>query len=152
MASFFRQFNAICPLFCSFVQYHQLELRTSKAYSKRQNLVHNKNIDVQNIDNIGSPLSFFHSDFFRHYATFFEAFWIPPKGLPFNFFYILQHNRCQKSPGSPFYNFRHCDIVQKIFSEIFLNLPMVPLKFFPILQPTRVSQNPKGPPYYNYEP
>ena len=61
---FFRQFKAICPLFCSFVHHHQLELRTSKAYSKRQNLVHNKNIDVQNIDNIGPPPRFFTGIFF----------------------------------------------------------------------------------------
>ena len=78
MASFFRQFKAIGPLFCSFVQHLQLELRTSKAYSKRQNLVHNKNIDVQNLENIGSPLGVFHSDFFSLLCDFFEAFWIPP--------------------------------------------------------------------------
>ena len=67
---FFSQFNAIGPLFCSFVQHHQLELRTSKTYSKRQNLVQNKNIDVQNLENIGSDV--FHSDFFRHYAIFLK--------------------------------------------------------------------------------
>ena len=55
---FFRQFNAIGPLFSSFVQHHQLELRTSKTYSKRQNLVQNKNIDVQNLKNVGPPLVF----------------------------------------------------------------------------------------------
>ena len=48
---FFRQFNSIGPLFCSFVQHHQLELRTSKTNSKRWNLVQNKNIDVQNLEN-----------------------------------------------------------------------------------------------------
>ena len=53
VASFFRQFNAIGPLFCSFVQHHQL--RASKTYSKRQNPVQNKNIDVQNLENIGPP-------------------------------------------------------------------------------------------------
>ena len=97
MASFFRQFNAIGPIFCSFVQHHQLELRTSKTYSKHQNLVQNKKIDAQNLENIGSPLWWFHSVFWR-YATFFEVFWIPPKGLPFVFFDILQHNGCQKIP------------------------------------------------------
>ena len=53
---FFRQFNAIGRLFCSFVQHHHFELRTSKTYSKRQNLVQNKNIDVQNLENIGHPI------------------------------------------------------------------------------------------------
>ena len=38
----FRQFNAIGPLFCSFVQHHQRGPRTSKTYSKCQNLVQNK--------------------------------------------------------------------------------------------------------------
>ena len=63
VASFFRQFNAIGPLFCSFVQHHQL--RTSKTYSKHQNLVQNKNIDVHNLENIGSPLWCFSLDFFH---------------------------------------------------------------------------------------
>ena len=43
--------DALGPLFCSFAQ-QQLELRTSKTYSKRQKLVQNKNIDVQNLENI----------------------------------------------------------------------------------------------------
>ena len=52
--------------------------------------------------------------FFRHYATFFETFWIAPKGPPFICFDILQHNRYQKiSKGPPFYIFRHCDTVLK---------------------------------------
>ena len=58
VAILFRQFNAIGPLFCSFDQHHQLELRTSKTYSKRQNLDQNKNIDIQNLENIG-PFSVF---------------------------------------------------------------------------------------------
>ena len=41
--------------------------------------------------------------FFRHYATFFETFWIAPRGPPFICFDILQHNGCQKFPKiSPF--------------------------------------------------
>ena len=81
--SFFRQFNAISPLFCSFVQHHQLELRTSKTYSKRQNLVQNKNIDVQNLGNIGCPPPpwCFSLGFFSAQCDFFEVFWIPPNGL-----------------------------------------------------------------------
>ena len=70
------------PFFCSFVQHHQLELQTSKTYSKRQKLVQNKNIDVQNLENIGSPLGVFHSNFFRHYATFLDS----TKGSPLRLF------------------------------------------------------------------
>ena len=41
--------------------------------------------------------------FFRHYATFFEVFWIAPEGPPFICFDILQHNGCQKiAKGPPF--------------------------------------------------
>ena len=66
---------------------------------------------------------FFTRIFFRHYATFFEAFWIPPKGLPFNFLNIVQHNGCQKIPkGPPFPHFRHCDTVQRSHFKIFGNL------------------------------
>ena len=93
VACFFRQFNAISPLSCSIVQ-QQLELRTSKTYSKRQNLVHNKNIDVQNLENIG-PLWCFPLGFFRHYATFFGFHQrVSPSDN-------LQHNGCQKIPKSP---------------------------------------------------
>ena len=98
---FFRQFNAMVPLFCSFVQHHQLELRTSKTYSKRQNLIQNKNIDVQNLENVKDPLWCFSLGFFRYYATFLKIFSIPPKGLPFVCFDILQHNGCQKIPNGP---------------------------------------------------
>ena len=75
MASFFGQFNAIGQLFYSFVQHHQLELRTSKRYSKRQNLVQNKNIDVQNLKNIGL-LVFFTRIFFGtlHFFLKFSGF------------------------------------------------------------------------------
>ena len=71
---FFRQFNAIGPLFCSFVQHHKLELRTSKTYSKRQNLVQNRNIDVQNLEHRNPPFGVFHSDFFCTIRLFFKLF------------------------------------------------------------------------------
>ena len=125
---FFRQFNAIGPLFCSIVQQHQLELRTSKTYSKRQKLVQNKNIDVQNLENIEYPLGVFHSDFFPHFATFFRCFfWIQPEGLPFVCFSILQHNGCQKIPkGPPFTFFGTVTLIKNLifdfFSKIFQNL------------------------------
>ena len=84
------------------------------------------------------PLGVFHSDFFRHYATFFEVFfWIPPKGLPFVCFNILQHNGCQKfSKGPPFYIFRHCDTVQMSVQNLFI-----------FCNQLGVSQSPEGPPF-----
>ena len=117
--------------FCSFVQHHQLELRTSKTYSKRQKLVQNKKIDVQNLENIGSPLVFFTRIFFGTMRLFFGFH----QRIPFVCFDILQHNGCQKNPkGLPFYIFRHCDTVKKIsfliFFRKFLNLPRVSLIFF----------------------
>ena len=87
----------------------------------------------QNLDNTRSPLQTEPrqhtispkppppTHFFRHYATFFETFWIAPKGPPFICFDILKHNGCQKIPkGHPFYIFRHCDTVQKSHFKIFL--------------------------------
>ena len=109
MASFFRQFNAIGPLFCSFVQHPEPRKHRIPG--------------------------FFHSDFFRHYVTFLEFFWIPPKGLPFVCFDILQHNGCQKIPkGPPFTFFGTVTLFKNLilyfFPEIFKNLPRFPLYFF----------------------
>ena len=146
---FFRQFNAIGPLFCSFVQHHQLQLRTSKTYPKRQKLDQNKNIDVQNLENIGSPFWCFSLGFFRHYATFYEVFWIPPMGLPFVCFDICNTMDVKKiSKGPPFYIFRHCDTVQKshfnFFSEIFYYLARLPLYFFSYFATNWSFTKPKG--------
>ena len=112
---FSRQFSAIGPLFCSFVQHHQLELRTSKTYSKRQNLVQNKNIDVQNLENIGPPPPFgvFHSDFFRHYATFMNFFVFHKRVSPSFVSIFCTTMDVKKSQRVPLYIFRHCDTVQK---------------------------------------
>ena len=41
----------------------------------------------------------------RHYATFFEIFWIAPKGPLFISFDTLQHNGCQKSQRIPLLHF-----------------------------------------------
>ena len=156
MASFFRQFNAICPLFCSFIQHHQLGLRTSKTYSKRQTLVQNKNIDVQNLENIGNPPRCFSFGFFSALCDFFEIFWIPPKGLPFVCFDILQHKGCQKNPkGSLFYIFWHCDTVQKshfkIFSRKFFKISQGS-PFFSYFATNWSFTKPKRSPFYIFEP
>ena len=114
--SFFRQFNAISPLFCSFVQHHQLELRTSKTYSKRQNLVQNKNIDVQNLGNIGCPpLVFFTRIFFGTMRLFLKFFGFHQMvSSPLRLFRYFATQWISKNPkGSPCYIFRHCDTVQK---------------------------------------
>ena len=168
VASFYRQFNAIGPLFCSFVQHHQLEIRTSKTYSKRQNLVQKKNIDVQNLENIGSPLFF--TRFFLGTMWFFWFFWIPPKGLPFvcfdNFFGFHQRVSpsfvsifcntmdVKKSQRVPPFTFFGTVTLFRIFFLIFLkNLQRVPFNFFSYFGTNWSSTKPKGsPPFYNFEP
>ena len=77
----------------------------SKIYLKRQNLVQNKNIDVQNLENIGSPPLVFSRTFFGTMRLFFEISWIPPKGLLFVSFDIVQHNGCQKTQSVPLLHF-----------------------------------------------
>ena len=82
--------------------------------------------------------------FFRHYATFFEVFWIAPEGPPFICFDILQHNGCQKiAKGPPFYIFRHCDTVKKSHLKIFFG------KFFHVSKgsPQLEFQKPEGSPF-----
>ena len=83
----------------------------------------------------------------------FETFWIAPKGHPFVCIDILQHNGCRKiAEGPPFYIFRHCDTVQKSHFKKFFGIFSCPQRvppsiFFHFLQPARVSQSPKSPPF-----
>ena len=82
------------------------------------------------------PFGVFHSDFFRHYATFLDS----TKGPPLRLFRYFATQWMSKNPkGSPFYIFRHCDTVQKshlkIFTEIFENLSRVTLNFFSYFAP-----------------
>ena len=65
-----------------------------------------------------SPLVFF-TLIFRKYAIF-ELFWIPPKGLPFVCFDILQHNGCQKIPKGPPFTFFGTVTLFKNLIKIFL--------------------------------
>ena len=98
------------------------------------------------------PLGVFHLDCFRHYATFFEVFWIAPKGLPFICFEILQHNGCQKIPkDAPFTFFGTVTLFRNLIFNFFGNFLKSHFNFLHILQPTGVSQGPKGPPIYNFE-
>ena len=118
----------------------------SASKTKRKNSKH-----VQNLENtLRIPLS---PTFFRYYATFFEIFWIAPKGPPFICFDIWQHNGCQKIPKDPpFYIFRHCDTVRKSHFLIFLGKFLKsskgpPFNFFHSLQLAAVLQILKGPPF-----
>ena len=86
----------------------------------------------------------------------FETFWIEifsPKGPPFNFFDVLQHNGCQKiAKGPPFYIFGTAtlfkNLIKKIFRKFFHVFKGSHLQFFKnFLQPAGVSQSPKGPPF-----
>ena len=74
----------------------------------------------------------------------FETFWIEifsPKGPPFNFFDVLQHNGCQKiAKGPPFYIFGTVtlfkNLIKNFFWEIFSCLQRVPPSiFYNFLQP-----------------
>ena len=111
----------------------------SETYSKQQNL-------VQNLENVIPTLCCFSLELFSHYATFSELFWIPPEGLPFVCFDNLQRNGCQKIPKLPPFTFFGTVTLFLIFFRNFIkNLSRAPLNFFHTLEPTGVSQSPKGP-------
>ena len=98
------------------------------------------------------PLDVFHSNFFRHSATFLEDFGFPQRVSP-SFVSIFSNTMdVKKIQRIPFYVFRHCDTVQKISFIFFRNFFKIcqgsPLIFFQILQPNGVSQSP----FYNFEP
>ena len=91
--------DAYGPLLCSFVQ--QLELRRFKTLEPQKPVQNEKKKQNRRpeprkhtkdapFDHFGV----FHLDFFRDYETFFENFWIAPKGAPFICFDILQQNGC----------------------------------------------------------
>ena len=87
---------------------------------------------------------------FSALCDFFETFWIAPKGPPFNFFDILQHNGCQKTPnGPPFYIFGTVTLFKNLIFKIilgnFFKSLRAPPQIFHILQPAGVSQSPRGP-------
>ena len=131
---FFRQFNAIGPLFCLFVQHHQLELRTSKTYSKRQKFVQNKNIDVQNLENIGShPLVFF-TRIFSALCDFFWSFLDSTKVSPLGLFRSFATQWMSKNPkGSPLLHFSALWHFKNLIFK-FLNLFFHKAQRVPLLQ------------------
>ena len=99
MASFFRQFNAIGPLFCSFVQHHQLELRTSR---------HTRNIRTSfktkiETSKTRSPLVISTRIFFGTMRLFLKFFGFHKTLRLFRLF--LQHNGYQKSQRVPLLHF-----------------------------------------------
>ena len=119
------------PAGCSFVQHQQLELRTSKTYSKRQNLVQNKNIDVLNVENIGFPLSCFSLRFFSALCDFWSIL-DSTKLSPLRLFRYFATQWMSKIPKGPLLHFSalwHCSKIslKKFLPEIFKNLPTVPL-------------------------
>ena len=94
----------------------------------------------------------FFTRIFSALCIFFENFWIPPKGLPFVCFDILQHNGCQKIlKGPPFTFFGTVTLFKNLFLIFFRTFLKIsqgsPFNFFHILQPTGVSKSPKGPPF-----
>ena len=109
-----------------FLQLHQLELRTSKTYSKRQNLVQNKNIDVQNLENIGTLVfftrMFFGTMFFGTFFLFFFGFYqrISPSFVSI-FFNTMDAKKSQRVPFLHFSALWNCSKISflQYFLEIF---------------------------------
>ena len=107
---FFLFLDAYSPLFCSLFICLLRKFKTLETSEPGQN----KNKRPETRKHTKDPSQFPTPVFFRHYATFFEIFWIAPKGPHFICFDISQQDGCQKIPkGPPFYIFRHCDTVQK---------------------------------------
>ena len=148
---FFRQFNAIGPLFCSFVQHHQLELRTSKTYSKRQNFVQNKNIDVQNAENIGSRFGNFHWIFFGTMILFFDFFGFHQRVSPSFVSIFCNTMDFKKSQRVPFLHFFGTvtlfkNLILKIFGNFLKSPKGPPFIFFSYFATNWSFTKPKGPP------
>ena len=138
--------------------HHQLELRTSKIYSsKRQNLVQKKNIDVQNLENILKiPLWCFSLGFFfGTIRLFLNLFGLHQRVSPSFLSIFCNTMDVKKSQRVPLLHFWYCDTVQKYTFKNFLwkfsKISQGEI-FFHNLQPTGVSQCPKGPLFYNFEP
>ena len=114
-----------------------------------QNTRKNKT-DVHNLENtLKIPPQ---PHFFRHYATFFEVFWIAPEGPPFICFYILQHNGCQKiAKGPPFTVFGTVTLQKshlKIFFGKFFHVSKgSPLQFFKFFATSWSFTKPEGSPF-----
>ena len=101
-----------------------------------------------------TPFGVFQSDFFRHYATFFEFHQRVSPSFASIFCNTMD---IKKSQRAPFYIFRHCDAVQKshfqIFFRKFLNISQgPPFNFFSNFATNWSFTKPKGSPFYNFEP
>ena len=108
MASFFRQFNAIGPLF---VQYALLPYVLSTSFSTHPKPLtwdkkpfQSRRVPFPLFSTLWDFYPFFGSKRLFKFLIFSEIFLL----LPHQFFDILQQNGCSKiSKGSPFYIFRH---------------------------------------------
>ena len=153
----FFQFNAIGLFFCSFVQHHQFELRTSKTYSKHQNLVQCKNIDVQNFENKGSPLWCFTLGFFSALCDFFEVFGFHQRVSPsfLSIFYkTMDVKKSQRVP--PFTFCGTVTLFKNLYSIFFRKYFKIsqgpPFNFFSDFAPNWSFTKSKVSPFYNFEP
>ena len=95
--------------------------------------------------------------FFGTMRLFFEVFWIAPKGPPSFVSIFCTTVDVKKIPkGTPFTFFGTVTLFKNLLFKIFLrNILMYakgPSFNFHILQPVGVSQSPKCPPSYNFEP
>ena len=114
---------------------------TDVQYSKRGNLVQNKNIDVQNLENIRRipPLVFF-TRFFSALRLFLKFLSLHQRVSPSFVSISCNTMDVKKSQRPPFYIIRHCDTVQKSIKFFFRN-------FFKISQRSIFFIS-----FYNFEP
>ena len=87
----------------------------------------------------------------------FETSWIAPKGPPSFVSIFCNTMDVKKSQWVPPFIFFVTvtllkNLIKKIFGVFFSCPQRVPLHFFHFLQPAGVSQSPKGPPIFNFEP
>ena len=127
---FFRRVRSTFLFICSTTSTWTTNVQT---YSKRQNVVQNKNIDVQNLENIQGSFDVFPRIFFGTMRLFLKFFGLHQSFSP-SFVSIFCNNGCQKIPKGPtFYIFRNCDTSKISFSIFFpenFYLPRFPLNFF----------------------
>ena len=109
------------------------DTRTSEARPKRKE----KTKHVKNLKNT--------------LRTFFENFWIAPKGPPSIFSCFATSWSFTRFNGSPFYIFRHCDNVQKSHFHFFWKFHKVPkgshFNFFLICNQLEFHKAQRVPPF-----
>ena len=147
--SFFITRSVHFSVLCSFVQ--QLELRQFKTLETPepgQNKKKRPETRKHTKDLLSSLKLFFGT------VRLFQKFFGLHQRVPPSFVSIFCNRMDVKKSLLHFWALRHCSKIsfQKFFPKFCKVSKGSPLHFFHILQPTGVSQSPKGPPFYNFEP